>query len=203
MKMPVMLLVAMTLAAGADAAITVTATPEDCSTIRVTWTNPEALPDTTYRVERSPDGQTWAVIADTALTYYRDTALAPGATYQYRVASSLPACKLDVDGNGRAEVSTDVTYITRRLLGLTPVPPSYRTADPSIPSDDAIGARIDALRGVYDVDGNGQLVVATDVTYIARRLAGLTPVPPSYRAADPGIPSDASIAAAIDALCPR
>jgi hypothetical protein len=203
MKMPLLTALAMAFAAAASADMTVTATPENCSTIRVDWTDPQALPDTTYRVERSLDGQTWGSVADTAVTSYMDSGLAPATTYQYRVASSLPACKLDVDGNGRAEVSTDVTYITRRLLGLTPVPPSYRTTDPSIPSDGAITARIDALRAAYDVDGNGQVVVSTDVTYIARRLAGLAPVPPSYRAADPSIPSDAVIGAAIDALCPR
>jgi hypothetical protein len=115
----------------------------------------------------------------------------------------MPPCLIDVDANGTEDVATDVVYIARYLLGLTPVPPSYRTSDPSIPSDSVIGARIESARPSFDVDMNGVVDVATDVVYIARHLLGLTPVPPSFRASDPTIPSDAVIASNIDALCPH
>jgi len=99
-------------------------------------------------------------------------------------------------------VSTDVVYIARHLLGLVPVPPSFRGIDPSIPSDATIAARIDAARVAFDVDGRSGTDVSTDVVYIARHLLGLVPVPPSFRGIDPSIPSDATIAATIDGLCP-
>lgn len=52
-----------------------------------------------------------------------------------------------------------------------------------------------------DVDGRDGALPNTDAVYIYRRRFGFSPlVPTSYRAADPSIPSDASIAAAVDAL---
>ena len=65
-------------------------------------------------------------------------------TFSLAVTPAAP-CLLDVDGNGVAQVSTDVVYIARHLLGLTPVPPSFRVLDPTIPSDAVIGGRVDAL----------------------------------------------------------
>ncbi|TMB57628.1 MAG: hypothetical protein E6J56_04225 [Deltaproteobacteria bacterium] len=112
-----------------------------------------------------------------------------------------PPCVLDVDENGRTEVATDVVYIARRLLGLTPVPPSFRVIDPAIPPDVTIAARVDAAGTSLDVDKNGRVEVATDVVYIARTLLGLTPVPPSFRVIDPNIPPDDMIAGNIRALC--
>jgi hypothetical protein len=93
-------------------------------------------------------------------------------------------------------------YIYRRLLMLTPVPPSFRAIDPSIPPDATIATNIDAIRSSLDVDANGNVDSATDIVYITRRLFHLTPVPPSFRLLDPTIPSDAVIAQRIDALCP-
>jgi hypothetical protein len=52
---------------------------------------------------------------------------------------------LDVDGNGVVEVATDIVYIARHMLGLPPVPPSFRSLDPTIPPDATIAANIDAL----------------------------------------------------------
>jgi hypothetical protein len=100
------------------------------------------------------------------------------------------------------EVATDVVYIARRLVGLTVVPPSFRLRDPTIAADSVIAGRIDAAGAAFDVDRRGGVQVATDVTYIARRLLGLTVVPPSFRTIDGTIPSDAIIRANIDALCP-
>lgn len=58
------------------------------------------------------------------------------------------------------------------------------------------------MGSMLDVDGNGHVDVATDVVYIARHMLGLPPVPASFRALNPSIPSDSAIAASIDALCP-
>lgn len=107
---------------------------------------------------------------------------------------------LDVDANGTADVATDVVYVSRRLLGLPPVPASFRLLDPSIPPDAQIGAEIDANGLEYDVDGNGVVDVATDLVYITRHLLGLPPVPPRYRLLDPTIPADSQIIFRIDAL---
>jgi hypothetical protein len=111
-------------------------------------------------------------------------------------------CILDIDQNGRAEVATDVVYIARTLLGLTPVPPSFRAIDASIPPDSTIAAGVNAAGTAVDVDMNGRVEVATDVVYIARTLLGLTPVPPSFRVIDPSIPPDGAIAGNVAALCP-
>src|SRR5262249_43992342 len=52
-----------------------------------------------------------------------------------------------------------------------------------------------------DVDQSGPPVDAfTDLTYVGRRLLALPPVPPSFRALDPGIPPDEEIAARVDAI---
>ena len=114
-----------------------------------------------------------------------------------------PVCLLDVDGDGVAGVATDIVYISRDLLGLIPVPPSFRTGGAVIPPDSVIADRVTRIGTALDVDGNGVVAVSTDVVYIARRLLGLTPVPPSFRVSDPSIASDAVIAARIDALCPH
>src|SRR5207249_959002 len=108
--------------------------------------------------------------------------------------TTMPQCLLDVDRNGRVQVSTDIVYIARHLssASLSPVPPSFRITDPSIPPDDVISANIDAIRPSLDVDMNGRLQVSTDIVYIARHLssASLSPVPPSFRITDPSIPPD-------------
>jgi subtilase family serine protease len=113
-----------------------------------------------------------------------------------------PACSLDVDENGTVEAATDVVYIERTLLGLVPVPPSFRASDPTIPSDAVIAARVAAAGAAFDVDGSGTVEAATDAVYIERTLLGLTPVPPSFRALDPNIPADATIAGAVSRACP-
>ncbi len=52
---------------------------------------------------------------------------------------------LDVDGNGKVDVATDIVYIARTLLELPPVPASFRALDPTIPSDSVIATSIDIL----------------------------------------------------------
>ena len=115
----------------------------------------------------------------------------------------MAVCILDVDRDGTGGVSTDVVYINRRLLLLTPVPPSYRLLDSTIPPDATIASNIDAIKSSLDVDMNGTVEASTDIVYIRRRLLQLTPVPPSFRMLDPTIPPDAVIAQRVDALCPR
>jgi hypothetical protein len=112
----------------------------------------------------------------------------------------VPAGALDVDANGVIDPATDVIYVARRLLGLPVVPQAFRDQDPSIPPNAAIAARIDALGLALDVDGDGFVDVATDVTYVTRHLLALSPVPASYRVLDPSIPSDAVIAGSIAPL---
>lgn len=53
---------------------------------------------------------------------------------------------MNVDGKGTTQASTDGVYIFRSLSNLqTVVPPLFRQLDPTIPSDQAIGANVDAL----------------------------------------------------------
>lgn len=82
------------------------------------------------------------VVAVAALLAAFHSAVAVGEPRTQAVASF--AC-LNVDGTGSAEVATDVTYIARHMLGLPPVPASFRAQDPSIASDVSIAAAIDAI----------------------------------------------------------
>ena len=107
---------------------------------------------------------------------------------------------LDVDGNNIVEAATDMVYISRRLSGLSAVPPSFRESDPTIPSDAIVNSQIDGIKSFLDVDHNGRTEVSTDMTYITRYIQGINPVPPSFRTSDPTIPSDAVISAAIEQL---
>lgn len=111
-----------------------------------------------------------------------------------------PRARLDVDANGIVDAATDAIYVGRRRVGLPPVPAGFRNLDPAIPPDATIAVRIDALGSGLDVDQDGFVDVATDVVYVTRHLLALPPVPPSFRALDPSIPSDAAIAAAIAPL---
>lgn len=111
-------------------------------------------------------------------------------------------CLLDIDGDGLVQSGTDVVYIARHLLGLVPVPPSFRQREPGIPDDQTIAAGVEAARPGLDVDGNGRIETATDVVYVARTLLGLAPVPPSFRTADPTIPADEVIVDAIATCLP-
>jgi hypothetical protein len=74
-------------------------------------------------------------------------ALDPGIPSDTTIVANINAMGmgLDIDGNGRIDVATDLVYLARQLLGLPPVPPSFRALDPSIPDDTTIGANIKAL----------------------------------------------------------
>jgi len=73
--------------------------------------------------------------------------LSPSIPPDATIAASVTAMGngLDVDGKPQVDVATDVVYIARHLLGLPPVPASFRTLDPTISSDNAIAAKIVAL----------------------------------------------------------
>ncbi len=104
--------------------------------------------------------------------------------------------------NGQVDTATDIAYISRALLGLEPVPSTFRRVDPTIPSDAVITAHVAAIGAALDIDFDGHVDVATDIVYICRSLLGLAPVPPGMRLLDPAIPPDTAIAARIAALCP-
>ena len=112
----------------------------------------------------------------------------------------ISSCVLDVDQNEAVDVATDLVYISRTLLGLSAVPPSFRVLDPTIPSDEVIEAFINAHTAFYDLDKNGVTDVATDLVYISRGLLGLDPVPPSFRILDPTIPPDEVMEAYIEGV---
>jgi len=73
--------------------------------------------------------------------------LDPGIPSDTTITANIDAMGvgLDIDGNGRIDVASDVVYLARQLLGLPPVPPSFRALDPTIPDDTTIGASIEAL----------------------------------------------------------
>jgi hypothetical protein len=52
---------------------------------------------------------------------------------------------MDVDRDGATGVATDMTYIRRHLLGLIPVPTSFRDLDPLIPPDSEVIENIAAI----------------------------------------------------------
>jgi hypothetical protein len=115
-------------------------------------------------------------------------------------ASPAASQPLDLDLDGEVRVETDVTYLNRHMLGLSPVPQSFRDLDPSIPPDAEVAARADALGDSADVDLNGSVDSSTDSVYISRYILGLTTVPPQFRTLDPSIPSDLEIAHRIEPL---
>jgi hypothetical protein len=109
---------------------------------------------------------------------------------------------LDVDrSGGSVDVATDVVYMARSLLGLAPVPRSFRPQNPAIPPDEIIAANVASVGDGLDVDRNCTVDVATDIIYVARYKLGLSPVPSSFRALDPTIPADSSIASSVDSMC--
>ena len=70
------------------------------------------------------------------------------ATIAANVDAAIPF--LDVDGRGGIGVESDVVYISRRLLGLTTVPTSFRALDPTIPSDEVISAAVPKERAAIE-----------------------------------------------------
>jgi len=74
-----------------------------------------------------------------------DPSIPPDGEIESRIDSLKPL--LDVDaGGGDPDPATDVVYIYRYLAGMpTTVPTAFRDVDPSIPPDEEINARVDAI----------------------------------------------------------
>jgi len=94
------------------------------------------------------------------------TLLAALAIAADRTTAVTPAgpCGIDVDcSGGQPETATDVVYIARHLLGLPPVPASFRALDPNIPADAVIAANIDTPCGaVFPASGQTTQYVQSD-----------------------------------------
>jgi len=116
------------------------------------------------------------------------------------IVSAAHGAVLDVDRDGDVEVTSDVEYVGRSLLGLSAIPAEIRVASPELPLDSEIGELVEQLGLRLDVDSDGIVGVATDLVYIARYLTGAAPVPPLFRAGDLGIGSDFEIGARIALL---
>lgn len=187
--------------------LTPTASPTSTSTSTPT-TTPTATPTYTSTPTSTPSGTPTASPTDTPTATatvtptFTTTPTSTSTATPTDTATPLP-CLTDVDGSGGASVATDMVYINRRMLGLSPVPASFRQADPSIPDDVVIAAKIDAIGLALDVDQNGVVNGATDMVYVVRTYLSLPPVPESFRLLDPTIPTDEAISANVTALCPQ
>jgi len=84
------------------------ATTVSSSTIGLSWTD-NSSDETGFTVQRSLDGRTFAVVAETAagVTTYSDTGLAAETTYRYRVQAVNAAGPSDWSNTAEATTSTD------------------------------------------------------------------------------------------------
>lgn len=195
--------------------------PTDCSAPPATnsptgtaTATPTRSPSRTGTPSATPSSSATSTTTSSPTTTPTRTATATPSIVPSTTATGTPTptvlatpngpCLLDVTriGSTPADLATGIVYIARALLGFPPVPASFRTLDPNIPPDSRITANITAAGLAFDVDGDGTLDVGTDITYIARYLLGMPPVPASFRGGNPTIPSDSRIATAIRALCP-
>ncbi len=71
---------------------------------------------------------------------------------------------LDVDQNDEVSVASDLVYIARYLLGLPPVPASFRELDPSIVPNGVIAGRIGALLQPLPSDDTAHVLVTGQTT---------------------------------------
>jgi hypothetical protein len=100
-------------------------------TITVTWN--DVGDETGYRIERSPDGTTgWAGIgtAGQDVTVYADSALAPGATYHYRIVATNAA------GDSAPSNVVWATTETERVSEPPPDPDGSATPSNGAPAGD-------------------------------------------------------------------
>lgn len=89
--------------------------------INLTW-NDNSTTETSFRVERSPDGSNWTEIHTTAadVTSYSNTSLTPGTTYYYRVRAynaggfSAYTSTVNATTTGTAPVAIEAESLTRR-----------------------------------------------------------------------------------------
>jgi fibronectin type 3 domain-containing protein len=114
---------ATTLAGPPAAPSGLTATAASATQINLSWTN-NATNQTGFKVERSPDGVTFAQIGTTgaATTVYSDSSLAPATLYYYRVRAT--------NGAGDSAYS-NVSSATTLADTTPPAAPSNLTASPT------------------------------------------------------------------------
>jgi len=100
---------AMTLAGPPAAPSGLTATAASATQINLSWTN-NATNQTGFKVERSPDGITFAQIGTTGATttIYSDSPLTPVTTYFYRVRATNGAGELGGHGHQQHADQSDV-----------------------------------------------------------------------------------------------
>ncbi len=107
---------------------------------------------------------------------------------------------LDVDGNGHVDAATDLLYIARFLLGLTPVPPSFREIDPSIADDADIATRIAPLLSALPTTTPTAFTEAPTAsgtpTFTSTPSSTPSPRPSGTRTATPLAPTDTPTAPA-------
>jgi hypothetical protein len=74
-----------------------------------------------------------------------DPSIPPDDEIESRIDSLKPFLDVDESG-GDPDPATDIVYIYRYLVGMpTTVPTAFRDVDPSIPPDEEIDARVDAI----------------------------------------------------------
>ena len=112
------------------------------------------------------------------------------------------AQSLDLDQNGRLDPWADVVFAFRCVEQISPAVPTAYRAQAELRTDEVICEQVAAVGSRLDLDGRDGVGGETDVYYLARHLLGLPAVPPSERATNPGLPSDAAIADAVDQLRP-
>lgn len=108
-----------------------------------------------------------------------------GDTLSYSAAAG------DVDGDGRTDL------ITNEMQGDGSSPAAEDTGNLIVVS----GATLSGQACPLDVDGSGAVAAATDGVYVFRQLLALgNVVPPPFRALDPTIAPDATVAGHVTAL---
>ncbi len=108
-----------------------------------------------------------------------------GDTLSYSAAAG------DIDGDGKTDL------ITNEMQGNGTGPAAEDVGNMVVVS----GARLGGQMCPLDVDENGVVDANTDGVYVFRRLLGLTDVvPATFRALDPGIPSNAAVGANVDEI---
>ena len=95
---------------------------------------------------------------------------------------------VDIDGNGGYDALTDGLLMIRYLFGLTGTPLTASAVGPgatrTTPAD--IAQRLDNLKPILDVDGNGEADALTDGLLLIRHLFGLRGQPLIATAVGPG-----------------
>src|SRR5262249_40686719 len=100
-----------------------TSTPTSTTTTRPTTTSTSSSttttrPTTTATSSTSTTSTSSSTTSSTSTTHSTSTSSSTSTTTPTSSTTTTTLCVLDVDANGVVDVSTDITYITRHLLGL-------------------------------------------------------------------------------------